>query len=156
MSNLKFPYSGPLQPANASAIILTNEDGFYLMQRRDDKPGIFYPGFLGLFGGACEEGENYMETAIRELEEEIGLSLNDRIEFLSQTTLGFEPLGHDRIERVFFHGILSTKEIESIQLGEGQGFELIDGKQLLKFERIVPYDAFAIWVHLNAKYQKKI
>jgi 8-oxo-dGTP diphosphatase len=44
----------------------------YLLQLRDFKPSIIYPGHWGAFGGAIEEGES-PETAIyRELKEEIG------------------------------------------------------------------------------------
>jgi 8-oxo-dGTP diphosphatase len=44
----------------------------YLLQLRDFKPSIVYPGHWGAFGGAMEEGES-PETAIcRELTEEIG------------------------------------------------------------------------------------
>ena len=44
----------------------------YLLQLRDFKSSIIYPGHWGAFGGAMEEGES-PETAIyRELAEEIG------------------------------------------------------------------------------------
>ena len=44
----------------------------YLLQLRDFKSSIIYPGHWGAFGGAMEEGES-PETAIcRELIEEIG------------------------------------------------------------------------------------
>ncbi len=146
----EFPFTGALVPKNASAVILINEDGLYIMQRRDDKPGIFYPGFLGLFGGACEDDESFMQTAVRELEEEISLDLEDRLKFFSQMTLGFEPMGCGHVERAFFTGCLSNQEIKNIQLGEGQGIELVEAKQLLKNEHVVPYDAFALWLHCNA------
>jgi 8-oxo-dGTP diphosphatase len=46
----------------------------YLLQLRDFKSSIIYPGHWGAFGGALEEGES-PETAIsRELTEEIGYS----------------------------------------------------------------------------------
>ena len=47
----------------------------YLLQLRDFKSSIIYPGHWGAFGGAMEEGES-PETAIcRELIEEIGYKL---------------------------------------------------------------------------------
>ena len=42
----------PLRGEDAVAAIITVEDGRYLMQLRDDIPGIFYPGHWGCFGGA--------------------------------------------------------------------------------------------------------
>ena len=63
----------PLPPADSSAAIIVLEDGRYLMQARDDKPGILYPGHWGLFGGALNAGEDSMTGLRRELEEELGL-----------------------------------------------------------------------------------
>lgn len=47
---------GSLTPAHAAAAVIVFEDGSYLMQLRDQKPGIFYPGHWGLFGGAIDKG----------------------------------------------------------------------------------------------------
>jgi 8-oxo-dGTP diphosphatase len=55
-------------------IFLHNNFDSYLLQLRDFKSSIIYPGHWGAFGGALEEGES-PETAIsRELTEEIGYS----------------------------------------------------------------------------------
>jgi hypothetical protein len=48
----------PLRGENAVAAIITDERGRYLMQLRDDIPGIFYPGYWGCFGGAVSAGKN--------------------------------------------------------------------------------------------------
>ena len=45
----------PLAPKDAVAALIVLDDGRYLMQQRDDIPGIFYPGYWGLFGGAIEQ-----------------------------------------------------------------------------------------------------
>jgi 8-oxo-dGTP pyrophosphatase MutT (NUDIX family) len=44
----------------------------YLLQRRDNIPGIVHPGKLSLFGGHRESGETYKECVVRELQEELG------------------------------------------------------------------------------------
>ena len=46
----------------------------YLLQLRDFKPSIIYPGHWGAFGGAVEEGESPKIAMSRELTEEIGYS----------------------------------------------------------------------------------
>ena len=46
----------------------------YLLQLRDFKPSIVYPGHWGAFGGAVEEGESPEIAMSRELTEEIGYS----------------------------------------------------------------------------------
>lgn len=145
-----FPYTGPLEPDDAAAVVLTNAAGHYVMQVRDDKPGIFYPGHLGLFGGALLAGESYEQAAVRELEEELALRLPGRFTFLTQMTIGFEPIGHKSVERVFYTAELSADEIADIRIGEGQGYELVAAEPLLLQRRVVPYDAFAIWLHCNA------
>lgn len=53
------------------SVFLKADDGSYLMQLRDNKPSIVFPGHWGLFGGSIESGESVCEAASRELAEEI-------------------------------------------------------------------------------------
>jgi 8-oxo-dGTP diphosphatase len=46
----------------------------YLLQLRDFKSSIIYPGHWGAFGGGMEEGESPEAAMCRELTEEIGFS----------------------------------------------------------------------------------
>lgn len=43
-----------------------------LMQLRDSKEGIIFPGHWAFFGGSINKGETPLEAAFRELDEEIG------------------------------------------------------------------------------------
>jgi len=52
-------------------------DGRYVLQLRDDKPGIASPGMWALFGGRVEEGEEPHGALLREIEEELCLRLQD-------------------------------------------------------------------------------
>ena len=146
----QFPYTGPLNPIDASAVVLTGPAGQYVMQVRDDKTGVFYPGHLGLFGGALRNGESFEQAAVRELEEEISLNMEGRLTFLTRMTIGFEPMGAESVERVFYSAVLSADDIAEIQVDEGQGYDLVAAEPLLLDRRVVPYDAFAIWLHCNA------
>ena len=56
----------------AHAILLV--DGAYVLQLRDDIPGIPARGIWSLFGGTLEEGET-PEAGLREISEERGLQL---------------------------------------------------------------------------------
>jgi len=140
-----------LAPANAAAVILVSEDGRYLMQRRDNIRGIFYPGHLGVFGGACDGDETYEQAAVRELEEELSLFLSGRLKYFSRMSFSFEPFGYGIVERVYYTATLTDREISSIRLGEGQGFELIEAGRLLSAERVAPYDSFVLWQHCNTQ-----
>ena len=51
--------------------ILIDTLGRFLLQQRDDKPGIVQPGKIGLFGGHREDGETFLECVVREVHEEI-------------------------------------------------------------------------------------
>jgi 8-oxo-dGTP diphosphatase len=54
----------------ACAVLLDVSDQF-LLQQRDNKPGIIYPGHVGLFGGHREGDETYLQCVVREIAEEI-------------------------------------------------------------------------------------
>lgn len=54
------------------AVILPYVQNRVLMQLRDVKQGIVFPGCWGFFSGSTEEGETAEECARRELSEEIG------------------------------------------------------------------------------------
>jgi 8-oxo-dGTP pyrophosphatase MutT (NUDIX family) len=55
-----------------AAAVLIDTDGRFLMQLRDDKPGIVDPGKISLFGGRREGNESFRECIVREIHEELG------------------------------------------------------------------------------------
>ena len=57
----------------AAAVFLLTPDRRLILQLRDNKPDIHYPGMITAFGGGAEAGETPAECALRELEEETGL-----------------------------------------------------------------------------------
>jgi 8-oxo-dGTP pyrophosphatase MutT (NUDIX family) len=58
----------------AAGVFLLTDDRRLVLQLRDDKPDIHYPGMIATFGGAAEPGETPVACALRELEEETGLT----------------------------------------------------------------------------------
>jgi 8-oxo-dGTP diphosphatase len=67
----------------ACAIIIDRR-GNFLLQQRDDVPGILQPGKVGLFGGHRENNETYLQCVVREIHEEISYFVApDRFEHLA-------------------------------------------------------------------------
>ncbi|MCX5815807.1 MAG: NUDIX domain-containing protein [Proteobacteria bacterium] len=58
-------------------LILENSEGKILLQLRDNKPGLPYPGCWGTFGGQIEEGETSEEAIRREIKEELNYELRN-------------------------------------------------------------------------------
>ena len=76
-------------PKDASAVILHYKDRVFL-QKRDNKEGIFYPSYWGLFGGAREKKEMYLTNIKREIHEELNLNLNKKnIQYFFQLKIEF-------------------------------------------------------------------
>lgn len=57
-----------------TAILISTENEF-ILQLRDDKPGIASPGKVANFGGNIEEGEMPVDTMVREIYEELNIKL---------------------------------------------------------------------------------
>lgn len=137
-----------LQPGNAAAAIIVIDDGRYLLQLRDDKEGIFFPGHWGLFGGGVEKGEQPAEALRRELQEELGLAAAE-LRALTRFEFDLAPMGMARIYREFFELRLPAAAVPSLRLGEGSAFEFFSREQVLTLPRVAPYDSFALWFHAN-------
>jgi 8-oxo-dGTP diphosphatase len=122
-------------------IFLHNNFNSYLLQLRDFKPSIIYPGYWGAFGGAIEEGESPQDALNRELTEEIGYS-PEEIGFFRDvykdddelnihmfySTLGM-PLSRLCLMEGVDMGVFTTEEIKS---------ESLYSKKLGKYFPIVP------------------
>lgn len=59
------------EPSVQFAHALLLSAGCYVLQHRDDKPGIAAPGMWALFGGRVETGELAPLAIVREIEEEL-------------------------------------------------------------------------------------
>jgi len=58
-----------------AAAVVIDTSGDLLLQLRDDKPDIIYPGGIGLFGGHREDDETALECVVRELAEELSCKI---------------------------------------------------------------------------------
>jgi len=137
---------GRLTPADAAVALILLEDGRYLAQLRDDKPGIFFPGHWGLFGGGLDPGEKPEDAVRRELREEIGV-VPAHISYFTKYSFEFAALGHGLVHRYFYEALLNHEQAASIQLSEGREARAFHAAELLKKANVTPYDAFAVWMH---------
>ncbi|QLE41088.1 NUDIX domain-containing protein [Nostoc sp. C052] len=92
------------------AIAILYQKNKFLMQLRDNIPGILYPGYWALFGGHIEPGETPDVAVKREILEEIGYDLPPFVEF------GCYP--NERVVRHVFHAPLLV-ELNQLVLNEG-------------------------------------
>ncbi|MEH2457460.1 NUDIX hydrolase [Nostoc sp.] len=103
------------QPVHVAIAILYQKNKF-LMQLRDNIPGILYPGYWALFGGHIEPGETPEVAVKREILEEIGYTLPPFVEF------GYYP--GERVVRHVFHAPL-LMELNQLVLNEGWDMGLL-------------------------------
>lgn len=141
---------GPLTPARAAAALIIFEDNRYLLQLRDQKPGIFFPGHWGLFGGATEPGESPEQAIRREMNEELGLMVPSDIKHVTDFSFTFGRFGV--IERHFFKIAVASSVMGSLTLNEGAEMRAFRAAEILNLPRVVPYDSFAIWLHASGAF----
>ncbi|NEQ78018.1 MAG: NUDIX domain-containing protein [Okeania sp. SIO2C9] len=98
------------------AIAILYREGKFLLQLRDDIPGIAHPGKWAFFGGHIEPGETSEVAVKRELAEEIG--------YTPETVSEFGVYYDTNVVRHVFHASL-TVELKDLVLGEGWDMGLL-------------------------------
>ena len=132
-----------LTASNAVAAVIRVADGRYLMQLRDERPDIWYPGHWGCFGGAVDDGEDPLEALRRELREE--LEFEPRApEYLTRFDFDFAAIGMRSCYRIYYDVEMNDAERARLVLYEGRAVEAFHVEQLLGAMRVTPYDAFAL------------
>jgi 8-oxo-dGTP pyrophosphatase MutT (NUDIX family) len=148
---LKYIFKGKLKPKNAVCAIIVYKNKI-LIQKRDIKKNIFFPGHYGLFGGAIEKNESKIKALQRELKEEIGLKFNKKdLSFLTSVVLDFKSIGYNKCTRTVYLINLNQNQVINLKLGEGKKMVWESGKKIYFKNNIIPYDAFAIWLYLFNK-----
>lgn len=103
----------------AIAILYTSDR--FLMQLRDNIPGIIYPGCWGFFGGHIDPGETPEAAVKRELLEEIS--------YKPPSVSEFRCYSDAQVIRHVFHAPL-TVELNQLVLGEGWDMGLLTPEQI--------------------------
>ncbi|WP_225907398.1 NUDIX hydrolase [Leptolyngbya sp. BL0902] len=108
------------------AVAILYQGDRFLLQLRDDIPGILYPGHWGFFGGHIEPGEDPPTAMERELLEEIG--------YVPPQLQLFQSMETEQVIRHVFHGPL-TVAVESLTLMEGWDLALWTVGDILQGQR---------------------
>ena len=112
-----------INKANHTVKAVIYLDDKLLLQLRDQKQDIFYPGVWGLFGGGMDVGEKPIDALKRELLEEIGFEIKSAKLLFSWN--------HDKYNSVLhFFLVPLTVELEKLCLNEGQGMDLFSIEQI--------------------------
>jgi 8-oxo-dGTP diphosphatase len=135
-------------PLGAAAAIVVTPDRHFLLQHRDAKPGIWYPGSWSLFGGSIEPGETPGEALRRELAEEIGWAPGE-IRYFTQIAWDFARWGLGIKLRYTFEVPITHAEVAGLVLREGQGMRLFDVAELLQQPLVTPYDGHVLRMYIE-------
>jgi 8-oxo-dGTP diphosphatase len=120
--------------------IPVNADGKILLQQRDDRPDLRFPGYWVTFGGAVEDGETPDEAIRRELLEEIELDLPMTLWRVNDDSMDVD--GQKIIVESFTYVGRIDRATEDIALNEGQalgyfGLEDLDSIKIgFNFEKL--------------------
>jgi 8-oxo-dGTP diphosphatase len=109
-------------------IILYDNKKRVLIQLREQKPGIDFPGTWSLIGGYIEENEAPENAVIRETKEEINFTPK-QIKLLSRKIRMEDGIKFE--ENIYFTKL--TKPISELQLKEGAELKLISKDQIKEY-----------------------
>ena len=137
----------PLEIVNVTGI-LVDPDGRYLMQLRDDIPGIVFPGHWGCFGGGAEPGESMGEAFIREIEEEISIT---PVGFTPFTDMLYRsPVDPSLVRGKLFYVLpITPADIARMVQCEGADMRLFTMAELLVEPKVIPSDIYGLLSHSN-------
>ena len=134
------------QVRSIACALLTGVSGELLLQRRDDIPGIVFPGRIGLFGGHVESGETFLEAVRREIREETTLDLSPE---------AFQPLVQYQtrypdgmgVDGAFFH--VGGVTVDPAKVSEGQLKVVVPEEAPAFYEEMTPATCFVIKTFLE-------
>ena len=116
-----------INKVNQTVKAIIYSKGKILLQLRDEKPNIFYPGCWGLFGGNVDKNEEPVDALKRELEEEIRFQPKTLKLLFSWNHYKYNSILH------FFLVPLSI-DYEDLCLNEGQSMKLFSLEEINKLK----------------------
>ena len=124
----------PLRPC--VVVILESSEGKITFQLRDDRPGVGSRDCWGLFGGFIEQDELPAQAAVREIQEELGSSLNPA----KLSSIGTAETKTGLQLHIFHYPV--THELDNAVLREGQTYASVSPEEfqdgVIRGRRVVP------------------
>jgi 8-oxo-dGTP pyrophosphatase MutT (NUDIX family) len=138
---------GPLKTEDAAAAIIVVGNSGYLLQLRDDIPGIFYPGHWCCFGGAIHPGEAAHDALRRELTEELEFTVAHCEDFI-RFDFDLAGVNGKKIYRTYYEVHVTAGEASRFVLHEGADAKVLQPADIFDGRPVAHYDAFALWLHV--------
>lgn len=140
------PAIAPLDPApdaetdaRAVTAVLLTEDGRFLLQLRDDIPGILLPGHWACFGGHVDPGESREDALRRELWEELRFTVGET-QWFFESVYSLPRSFRRRVRVTWFVVPLALADIPHLDQQEGSDMALFTLEQALALPKISPLD----------------
>lgn len=127
--------SAPFEGFSGAKIALI-EGTRVLIYMRDDKPSIPFPGCWDFAGGGQENGETPEQCAVRETQEEFGLTIDaSRVVWREKCQAFTDPSKHS----YFLVAHITPAEIATIRFGdEGQYWQMMEIEAFLSHPGAIP------------------
>ena len=137
-------------PLHSVGVVIFDSSQNLLLQKRDQKDSIYFPGLWGLFGGACDSCEPPKKAAFREIEEELSIHLEEMNFFLC-LNIKTPDLGGGLRTRFFYSAEISEDAKLKIFLSEGSEFKFFKKNDLPSIAEMVPFDLSALTLFYHLK-----
>lgn len=121
---------------HVATCLLFDKDGKLLIYLRDDKPTIAFPNHWDLFGGFIEDGETVEQALVREIEEELGITISNYTYWTDYECLSGDS--KPNIKHVYIaHTDRSPDNLELLDCGQRLTSISLDERQNYKFGSIL-------------------
>jgi len=111
--------------------VIFENSGRLLLQLRANSKNINNPNLWGIFGGFMEQGETPEQAVIREIKEELDITLNKRdIKFVAKIEYG-------GLIRYIFRSSFPI-DFSKVTLNEGQDMEFFSLDEIFQSDKIIP------------------
>ncbi len=113
---------------SASGFLYNPQKKEILLHERDHKTQIS-PGKWAFFGGSSEDEETSVQTFLREMKEELGITL-----MLNEAIPLCDYLHEERKTHRYVFYVISDKKKSEMVLGEGAGFDWIPISKVFEYD----------------------